>query len=133
MTTKRVPILEEQVEVSKRVVETGVVRTETLVEERVEDIDVLLAREDVEIHRVSVNRPVDRPVPTRQEGDTTIISLHEQVPVVTTQLVLVEEIHLRLRRSEQQQSQSVVLRRERMDIDRERRDAAGSASSEAAD
>jgi uncharacterized protein (TIGR02271 family) len=127
MTNKRVPLLEERLDVDKRTVETGVVRTKTSVEECTGTIDLSLRREHVDIVRVPVNRPVDAPVPTRQEGDTTIISLHEEVPVVTTQLVLVEEIHLRLRRSVQAIAQPVTLRRERMDVERETRDSAGNA------
>lgn len=127
MTKKRVPLLEERIDVDKRAVETGVVRTKTSVEERTEMLDLALRRDDVDIVRVPVNRPVDAPVPTRQEGDTTIISLHEEVPVVTTQLVLVEEIHLRRRRSVRAIAQPVTLRRERMDVEREALDSARNA------
>ena len=127
MTKKRVPLLEERLDVGKRTVATGVVRTKTSIEERIETVDLALRRDDVEIVRVPVNRPVDAPVPTRQEGDTTIVSLHEEVPVVTRQLVLVEEIHLRLRSSVQDISQPVALRRERMDVERESLDSAGNA------
>lgn len=127
MTKKRVPLLEERIDVDKRAVETGVVRTKTSVEERTEMLDLALRRDDVDIVRVPVNRPVDAPVPTRQDGDTTIISLHEEVPVVTTQLVLVEEIHLRRRRSVRAIAQPVTLRRERMDVEREALDSARNA------
>ena len=127
---QRVPVIEEHLAVDTRAVETGVVRTKTTVEERIETVDLALRQEDVEVHRVPVNRVVDAPVPTRQEGDTTIISLHEEVPVVTTRLVVVEEIHLRLRRSVQDITQPVTLRRERMDVERQPPDSAGNASSE---
>lgn len=127
MAKKRVPLIEERIDVDKRTVETGVVRTKTSVDERTETVDLALRHEDVVVRRVPMNRPVDSPVPTRQEGDTTIISLHEEVPVVTTQLVLVEEVHLRRRRSVQDIAQPVTLRRERMDVERETRDSAGNA------
>lgn len=133
MTKKRVPVLEEQLDVDKRTVETGVVRTKTTVEERTETVDLALRRDDVVVKRVPMHQPVDAPVPTRQEGDTTIISLHEEVPVVTRQLVLVEEVHLRRRSSVQDIAQPVTLRRERMDVEREELDSAGNARSEAAD
>ena len=127
MAKKRVPLIEEQLEVDKRTIETGVVRTKTSVEERTETLDLSLRRDDVVVRRVPMHRPVDAPVPTRQEGDTTIISLHEEVPVVTTQLVLVEEVHLRLRSSVQDIAQPVTLRRERMEVERETRNSAGNA------
>ena len=81
MAKKRVPLIEEQLEVDKRTIETGVVRTKTSVEERTETLDLSLRRDDVVVRRVPMHRPVDAPVPTRQEGDTTIISLHEEVLV----------------------------------------------------
>jgi len=91
---KRIPRIEEQVHVDKHTVETGRTRVRKHVHERTEHVDIPLEHEDVEVQRISVNRPVDAPVATRQEGDRTVISVHREVTVVTRQLVVVEEIHI---------------------------------------
>jgi uncharacterized protein (TIGR02271 family) len=116
----RIPLLEEQLDVRKRTVDTAMVRVGKVIEERQETVAVPLRREDVEIRKVRVDRVVDRPVPTRQEGDVTIVSLHEEV--VTRQLVLTEEWHITRRRSESCEPRQVTLRREDIDIDRTQAD-----------
>ena len=78
-----------------------------------------LERLDVDIERVTVNRVVDRPVATRTEGDVTIVPVHEEVLVVTRQLVLREELRIRLRSTMQAQPpQRMTLRREEIEIRR---------------
>lgn len=109
---KSVPVLEEQIAVGTRTVETGRVRLSKAIEERQEQLDVPLLRDEVELQRVRVNRPVDAPVAIRQEGDTTIVSIHEEVTVVTTQLMVTEELHIRKRTIETHHPQRVSLRRE---------------------
>lgn len=129
----RIPLLEEQLQIDKRLVETGQVRIRTSTVEQQEKIDLALLREDVQISRVPVNRPVDHPVATRQEGDVTIISLHKEVAVTATQLVLVEELHVSMRRSEVVAPQYVNVRREQIQIERTSTDCpANGASGEAA-
>src|SRR4029453_2642589 len=81
-------------------------------------VDEPLWREDVEITRVPVQRVVDGPIPVRTEGETTIISLVEEVLVVEKRLMLTEELHLRTRRREMRQPQRVTLRREEARVER---------------
>jgi stress response protein YsnF len=72
--------------------------------------------EEVEIERVAVNRVIDEAVPVRYEGDTTIISLLEEVLVVEKRLVLREEIHIKKLRKEVHNPQEVLLREEQVEI-----------------
>lgn len=131
---KRIPLLKEELEVSKRTLQTGKVRIGKETVQREENIDLTLLREEVEVRRVPVGRPVAHPVPTRVEGETTIISLHEEVPVVTTQLMVVEELHVSLRKTPVHAPRSVTLRRELPRIERTGKDsAADDASGAAAD
>jgi uncharacterized protein (TIGR02271 family) len=119
-----VPLVEEQFHVDKRVVETGVVRVHTQVNEREEVIDEPLLEEHIDVERVPVNRPIDGPVSVRQEGDTTIVPVVREVLVVQKQLVLVEEIRLTRRVTEARRPQRVTLRGEEAHIERLSRDEA---------
>ncbi|MGI8743084.1 MAG: DUF2382 domain-containing protein [Bryobacteraceae bacterium] len=57
-----------------------------------------LFREDCDVERVPVKRMLDQPVEIRQEGDTLIIPLMEEVLVVEKRLMLREELHIKRRR-----------------------------------
>ncbi len=120
-----IALAEETVGVDKREVVTGRVRVRTVTNEREEPVRQELARESVEVTRVPVDREVDRPPETRQEGDVTIIPVVEEVLVVETRLVLKEEIHIRRTRSVESFETPVVLRRQEAVI--ERLDADGNA------
>lgn len=114
----RVPVVEEKLHVSTQVRETGTVRLDKQVRTRSEQVEVPLVREEVEIERVPVGRVVDGPVPVRQEGDTTIFSLLEEVLVIEKRWVLREEVHLKVRRSEHLETRTVDLRSEEITVQR---------------
>jgi len=111
------PIIEEEVVINKRQVETGKVRIKKVVQEKQELVDIPLLHEEVEIKRVPINRPVDSPIAVRQEGDTLILSLLEEVLVVKKQLLLKEELHIITKRSEHHQPEQVTLRREEVTVE----------------
>jgi uncharacterized protein (TIGR02271 family) len=87
-----VPVIEEQISIEKRRVETGqvVVHIEPTVERQ--ELEVPLLEESVEVERVPINRFVDAPVPIRQEGEVTIVPVFEEVLVVEKRLMLKEEV-----------------------------------------
>lgn len=111
-----IPVIEEALEVHKRVVERGVRITKS-VQEHEELIDEPALREEVKIERVPVNRVVTDEVPVRHEGDTLIIPLLEEVVVVEKRLVLREELHITRHRSERHDPQRVTLRREDVSVE----------------
>jgi uncharacterized protein (TIGR02271 family) len=113
-----VPVLEEALAVHTRRVATGAVRIIKTVQEQDVLVDEPLWREEVDITRVPVQRVVDGPIPVRTEGDTTIISLVEEMVVVEKRLMLTEELHIRRRRIETRQPQHVTLRREEARVER---------------
>jgi uncharacterized protein (TIGR02271 family) len=113
-----VPVVEEELEVQKRVVETGKVRITKVVQEREAVVDEPLLGEEVEIKRVPMQRVVEGPIPVRYEDDTVIVSILEEVLVVEKRWRLKEEIHIRKRRVETHQPQQVTLRREEARIER---------------
>src|SRR4030095_3117097 len=112
------PVIEETLDVHTRRVETGTVRITQTVQEHDVLVDETLWSEDVENTRGAVQRVVDGPIPVRTEGETTIISLVEEVLVVEKRLMLTEELHLRTRRQETRQPQRVTLRREEAHVER---------------
>ena len=105
-----VPVLAERLLVSKRRVERALVRVATTTREREHFVDEALAQERIEVERVPINRPVDAAPPVREEGDTTILSVVEEVVVVERRLVLKEEIHIRRLHTTARHRETVTLR-----------------------
>jgi uncharacterized protein (TIGR02271 family) len=113
-----IPVVEEILDVRQRRVETGRVRITKIVHEREEEVKAPRVREEITIERVTLNRMVDAPISTRQEGDTFIIPLLEEVVVVEKRLMVKEELRITKRRIEEQASQQVMLRREEVVVER---------------
>lgn len=93
--TTRVPVVEEDVRIEKRPVQSGHVRVRTHVEERQQVLREVLFGEALEVVNVPAEREVEAPPPPRQEGEVTIVSLVEERMVVTRKLFVVEELHIR--------------------------------------
>ncbi len=116
--TRVIPVIEETLNVQTRHVETGGVRITKVVHEREEVVNVPRVREEVTVERVTLNRIVDTPVSMRQEGDTLIIPLLEEVIVMEKRLMVKEELRITKHRIEEQASQQVTLRREEVVVER---------------
>jgi uncharacterized protein (TIGR02271 family) len=114
----RIPLVEEELSVSKRQREKGRVVVQTIPRERQELVEQELERVDVEIERIPVDRVVETPPRIREEGDTLVIPVVEEVVVVEKRLVLREEIRVHRRRSVEQFQQPVTLRSEDVRIER---------------
>ena len=84
---------------------------------RPERVETPLLHEDLEVTRVTVNRVVDGPVPVRTEGDITIYSVLEEVLVVEKRLMVREELHVRVRRSETVETRHFELRAEEIAVE----------------
>jgi uncharacterized protein (TIGR02271 family) len=112
-----IPVMVEALEIDKRRVETWRVRISKVVHEREEVIDEPLLSEEVSIERLPIHRFVDEAIPIRYEGDTMIISLLEEVPVVEKRLILKEELRITKRQVEAHQPVRVTLRREEATVE----------------
>lgn len=115
-----VPVVQEELVVSKRVVETGQgIRVCKKIRRREEFIDELLAREDVVVERVAINEIVSSAeLPgVRYEGTTMILPVLEEVLVVEKRTILKEEVRITSTRSEFREPQRVVVRSEEVSIE----------------
>jgi uncharacterized protein (TIGR02271 family) len=104
------PLLAEEASVSKQVVETGRVQVARVTHERERLIDELLAHETVEIDRTPIGRHVDTMPAVRNEGDTVVIPIVEEVLVIERRLLLKEEVRVRRVRSTERHQERVTLR-----------------------
>lgn len=109
---ERVPVVEETVTVDKRRNVTSIVRARTVTHENLVTVDEPMLSEQVDIERVPIDRFVDAPLPVRQEGETTIIPIVEEVVVVEKRLKLVEEVRLTKRQTIKHKPQTTVRRQE---------------------
>lgn len=105
-----IPLHTEEVAVSRRKVDRAVVRVATVTHERPALIDEQLIHERVEVERVAVNRMIDAVPPVREEGDTTIIPVVEEIVVVERRLLLKEEVRFKKVRVTEQYRETIVLR-----------------------
>ena len=115
---RKVPVIEEELHIDKKAVESGRVRVTKKVHEEQVPVDVPLTYDVTDVRRVEVNRFVDTAPPAvRRDGDTTIIPVLREVLV--KRLLLVEEIHITTLQQQQQEHREVTLRREAVEVERE--------------
>ncbi|HEX8426883.1 YsnF/AvaK domain-containing protein [Hymenobacter sp.] len=114
-----VPVIEEHAVVHREMVESGRVRLSKLVQEHEEAIDLTLQHEEVNVERVPLNQYVadETAAPAvRYEGDTLIIPVVREV--VVKRLLLVEELRVTKHQVQTQETQSIMLRSEQIQVER---------------
>lgn len=113
-----IPVVEEELEVSRREVETGRVRVTKKVHERQQVVDEPSWAEEVTVERVPVGEIIDAPPPVRYEGDTMIVPVLEEELLVVKRLVLKEVLRITRRRHERREPLEVTLRAEEATVER---------------
>jgi len=108
-STLTMPLLAEALVVARRRTHSTV-RVTTVTHEHEQFVDEALTHERVEIERVPIGCTVEAVPPIREEGDTTILPVVEEVVVVEHRLVLKEEVRIRRLRSTERHQQVVTLR-----------------------
>ena len=108
----------EDLSVSRRRVDGDTVRLAIVTGETGHAIDEKLVEERIEVSRVPIGRPVESAPPDRQEGDTTIISVMEEVLVVKRQLVVKEEVRIKRIRVETHHQETVMVRDQKAELSR---------------
>lgn len=116
-----IPVAQEELAIGKRIVDTGRgVRIHKTIQEKPIPIDELLHREEVEVRRVPVDRVValqDAPA-ARQEGDTLIVPVVEEIVVVERRLRIKEEIHITRIQHQDRVQDTVFLKSEHVSVER---------------
>ena len=113
-----IPVIEEQLQVEKQVVETGRVLINKTVREEEQVVTTPVTHDEVSVERVPMNQYVETAPAVRYEGDVTIIPVVKEVLVLEKRLMLVEEVHITNRRITTDDTQRITLRREDVTVDR---------------
>jgi uncharacterized protein (TIGR02271 family) len=109
---------EERLEARTREIETGRIRVTKRVELHPVELHVDAARDEVTIQRVPVDQEVESAPAPRQEGDTLILPVVEEIVVTETRLVVREEIRITRRRITDSIPIQDTVRRESIEIER---------------
>ncbi|MEO7578941.1 MAG: YsnF/AvaK domain-containing protein [Massilia sp.] len=116
-----IPVHQEELRVDTRQVDAGRgVRIHKHVTERPQQVDEILHADVIDVRHVVVDKIValdDAPA-SRQEGDTLIIPVLEEVLVVERRLRIKEEIHITTTEREERHSETVLLKSEEVEIER---------------
>ncbi len=112
------PIYVEELNVSRRQVATALVRAARTTRNREQLVEEDLTHERVEVERIPIGRVVTAVPPVREEGDTTILSVVEEVVVVERQLVLKEEVHFRRVKTTERYAETIVVREQDVAVTR---------------
>ena len=114
-----VHLVEETARIGKRQIDGGGARVDVGVSEHDQTVQALLMRQDVSVERVAVGTMVQERPPMRQEGDTVIVPVLEEVLVTEKRLILKEELRIRITEQSHVETQMVRLRRETATIERD--------------
>ncbi len=107
-----IPLFEEELSVSKQVVQTSRVQVSRVTHSHEQLVDELLEREQVEVERVTIDKPIDRMPSVREEGDCLIFPVVEEVVKVQRVLMLKEEVRIRRVKGTERYQERVTLRKQ---------------------
>ncbi len=116
-----IPVIQEELQIDKRLIDTGKgVRVHQKTVEREQVVDEPLRRDEVVVTHVPRGVPVDPDhLPAvRQEGDTLIVPVLEQVLVIDKRWQLTEEIHITRHQRDIHAPQTVTLASRQVTIER---------------
>ena len=113
-----IPVIEEHLNIDKKIVETGKYHIKKTVRQEDFSEDIPTIHEQVGIQRIEINKYIDSMPDVRYEGDTTIIPVIKEVVIVEKKLMLVEEIHITRTSNEVSVNVKDKVRRENIEIDK---------------
>lgn len=111
-----IPIIEEQLAVGKRTVESGAARVRTTIQEVPVEESVTLREEHVTVERHAVNRPVGDASAAFTEG-TIELTEKAEVPVVSKEARVVEEVMVGKQVTEREETVRDTVKRTEVDVE----------------
>jgi uncharacterized protein (TIGR02271 family) len=115
--TRSIPVIEEQLRVEKETVESGGARIRSRIVERPVEENLRLREERVTVERNTVNRAAtDSDLTSFQEGEIEMIERSE-VPLVSKETRVVEEITLGKKVEEREETISDTVRKTEVDVE----------------
>jgi uncharacterized protein (TIGR02271 family) len=113
-----IPVIEEHIQIGTKIMETGKVNISKKVLTETYTADIPVSKEEVMVEKKTINKYIDGEAPgMRLDGDTTIIPIVKEV--IVKRLLLVEEIHITKRRTEQTVPVNEELRKEEVTVTRQ--------------
>lgn len=114
----RIPIIEEELQVGKKQVETGGARLRSKIVEHPVEESVRLRSERINIERNPVNRPATETDLNRMEDKTIEVSGTQEIPVVNKEARVVEEVSLNKTVEENDETIHDTVRKTKVDVDK---------------
>lgn len=112
------PLLEERLRVDRTLRETGRVRVSVTTAVDARSVQQPVRSRTVEVERVAIDREVSERPAVREEGDTLVVPVLEEILVVERRLMLREEVRIRLRVTERIESRTETVLRQSAVVDR---------------
>lgn len=114
----KLPVIEENLEVGKQEVETGGARITSRIIERSVQETINLREEHVSVERTPVNRPVDETDVNAFKEEEFELTEHAEVPVVSKEARVVEEVSLNKEVEEREETIKDTLRNTEVEAER---------------
>jgi uncharacterized protein (TIGR02271 family) len=115
--SKKIPIIEENLEVGKKEVQSGGMRLRSRIIERPVEESVRLRQERVNVERTTVDRPAtESDFDSFKESNIEMVE-HTEVPVVNKQARVVEEVSLNKEVEERSETVKDTVRKTEVDVD----------------
>ena len=112
-----IPVVQEELNVGKREVETGGVRVRSRIVEKPVEEHLRLREEHVHVERQPANRPAtEKDFATFQKGETEIIE-HAEVPLVNKEARVVEEVKFGKETTTRDETVRETVRKKEVDVD----------------
>lgn len=112
-----IPVVQEEVNIGKREVETGGVRVRSRIIEKPVEEHLRLREEHIHVERQPVNRPAtEQDFATFKSGETEIIE-HAEVPIVDKESRVVEEVRVGKETTTRDETVRETVRKTDVDVD----------------
>ncbi|CAM3280435.1 YsnF/AvaK domain-containing protein [Aequorivita lipolytica] len=119
INNKTIKVHEEELNITKKDVETGKVNIHKKVDTENFSEKIPLATENFIIKHIDFNKEVKKTPKIREKGNITIIPVVKEVAVITKKLMLIEEIHIIKVRTVTNKIIKTTLRKEKIIINKE--------------